>query len=193
MKFDEVIVLLPCQSLEEFPSHLTGADAEGLLAAWSAIWHPALVAATGKLPAWRRADSAIEVTGKLIVVPAVAERVMAEGIAARAETDDGRLLRGMQRRPDIVAALLAALGEVGHGEPAAQQLVAHAQIDGNLVADFLALGTCHLYGELLARRMRYGSTVDESRLQSHTVAAANAAVAGDAAAARMNCRWRLPC
>ena len=64
MKFDEVIVLLPCQSLEEFPSHLQGADAEGLLAGWSAIWHPALLAATGRLPSWRKAEAAETMAGE---------------------------------------------------------------------------------------------------------------------------------
>ena len=184
MKFDEVIVLLPCQSLEEFPSHLQGADAEGLLAGWSAIWHPALLAATGRLPTWRKAEAAETMAGKLIVVPAAAERVMAEGMVARAQAEGGHLIRGLHRRPEIVAALLAALGEVGHGETAAQQLVAHANVAPQLVDDFLALGTCYLYGELLSRRMRYSSTVDESRLQTHALAAATAAVANDVEAAR---------
>ena len=94
------------------------------------------------------------------------------------------MIRGLQRRPEIVAALLAALGEVGHGETAAQQLVAHATVDPHLVDDFLALGTCYLYGELLARRMRYSSTVDEARLQTHALAAATAAVGGDVETAR---------
>lgn len=179
MLFDEVIVLLPCQSLDEFPSHLQSAEAEGVLAAWSAIWHPALVAATGRLPAWRRADSMVDVSQRLIVVPAVAEPALVEGIDAKAEADGGRLIRGLSHRPEIVAALLAALGEMIGGEPAAQQLAAQASIDPSLVDDFLALGTCHLYGELLARRMRYGSTIDESRLQTHTVDAAKAAVAGN--------------
>jgi alpha-mannosidase len=185
MKFDEAIVLLPCPSLEEFSSHLQGADAEGLLAGWSAIWHPALLAATGRLPSWRRAEAAAEVmAGKLIVVPAAAERMMAEGMAARADTEGGRLIRGLHRRTEIVAALLGALGEVGHGETPAQQLIAQSSIDSHLVADFLALGTCDLYGELLARRMRYSSTVDEERLQTHTLAAATAALGGDVEAAR---------
>jgi alpha-mannosidase len=182
MKFDEVMVLLPCQSLEEFPSHLQGADAEGLLAAWSALWHPALLAATGRLPTWRNAGSVADgMAGKLIVVPAVAERVMAEGTIARAKADGGQLILGLQRRPEIVAALLAALGG---GESAGETPAPQAAIDPHLVDDFLALGTCHLYGELLARRMRYSSTVDEARLQSSALAAATAAVGGDAEAAR---------
>ncbi len=183
MKFDEVIVLLPCQSLDEFPSHLQGTEAEGLLAAWSAIWHPALLAATGQLPVWRRADSVVDVAGRLIVVPAVSEAVLAEETATRAQSS-GRLIRGLQRRPEIVAALLAALGEIGGGEPAAQQHAAQSAVEPNLVEDFLALGTCHLYGELLARRMRYGSTIDETRLQTHTVEAAKAAIAGNIDAAK---------
>jgi alpha-mannosidase len=176
MKFDEVVVLLPCQSLDEFPAHLAGIEAEGLLAAWSAIWHPALIAATGKLPGWRHADTAIEFAGKLVVVPAAAEKLLPEGTAARTQAEGGRLISSLHGRAEIVRALLAALAEIGGGESAAQQLAAHSQIDAALVDDFLALGTCQLYGELLARRMRYGSTVDEERLQNHTVAAANAAV-----------------
>ncbi len=47
MTYRETCILLPCHSLEDFPMHHEGADADGLLAAWTALWHPALLAQTG--------------------------------------------------------------------------------------------------------------------------------------------------
>ena len=50
MTYRESYILLPCHSLEDFPLHHEGDDAAGLLAAWTALWHPALLAATGAGP-----------------------------------------------------------------------------------------------------------------------------------------------
>ena len=41
MNYTDLTVLLPCHSLEDFPLYHEGAEADGLLAAWSALWHPA--------------------------------------------------------------------------------------------------------------------------------------------------------
>ncbi|MCA9156441.1 MAG: hypothetical protein KDA38_16730, partial [Planctomycetales bacterium] len=57
MKYQELIILLPCHSLEDFPTHHSGEDAEGLLAAWTALWHPALIAAVESMPTWYRVDT----------------------------------------------------------------------------------------------------------------------------------------
>ncbi len=53
----ETIVLLPCGSLEDFPTRLARRDAGGVLAALTAAWHPRLIAAAGGMPRWQRADS----------------------------------------------------------------------------------------------------------------------------------------
>ncbi|HEY1068273.1 MAG TPA: hypothetical protein VGE52_19265, partial [Pirellulales bacterium] len=55
MKFEELIILLPCHSLEDFPLYHQGDEAEGLLAAWTALFHPAFLASAQTLPTWRRA------------------------------------------------------------------------------------------------------------------------------------------
>jgi alpha-mannosidase len=57
MKYEDLLILLPCHSLEDFPTHHSGDEAAGLLAGWSALWHPALIASTQKMPSWFRADS----------------------------------------------------------------------------------------------------------------------------------------
>ncbi len=179
MKFDELSVVIPCHGLDDFPTQLQGADAEGLLAGWSALWHPALIAAFGKT-AWRLAGArsfpSDSLFGKLLVMPPVVEKSFSGDLVAKAENEGGRVIRGLTDRDEIVAALLAAIadGTDSHKPP----------IDGELVADFLALGTCYLYSELLVRRMRYVSTLDDGRLQEHVVAAATAAVAGNRDEAR---------
>ena len=50
MKFDRLVALLPCQSLEDFDLERQEEDAEQLLSAWSALWHPALLAAARPSP-----------------------------------------------------------------------------------------------------------------------------------------------
>ena len=93
MKFDEACVLLPCHSLEDFPTHYEGASAEGLLAAWSALWHPALLAACGRLPTWYRADGPPDaLAGRLIMIPSTSEPLLLAGWAVA-----GRERRGARR------------------------------------------------------------------------------------------------
>jgi len=167
MKFLELIVLLPCHSLEDFPVHHEGREAEGLLAAWTALWHPALVANAGRMPTWYRADAPPEdLTDRLLVVPQVCESLLLAGWVARAEAQGARVVRRAEHRAEVVSAALEALEEV---PPVAEELV----------ADFLALGYSFLTVELLTRQMRYMSHVDEVHLQNETVAAAQAAVAGN--------------
>ena len=173
MKFSELIILLPCHSLEDFPVYQEGEQAEGLLAAWSALWHPALLASTGQLPTWFRADAPPEeLAEKLLVVPDASDPLLLAGWAARAEASGACVIRKTHRREEMVATALAAL-DGGDGG-----------VDPDLAADFLALGLCYLLVELLTRQMRYMSNVDEVHLKNEAVAAARAGLAGDLETAR---------
>jgi len=174
MKFDEVSLLLPCHSLEDFPTHAEGEQAEGLLAAYSALWHPALLAHTGRMPTWHRADSPPEtLTGRLIVIPPNCEPLLLAGWVSRATSEGAHVVRKLHKRSEIVAAALAGLDE----QPA---------VDAELVADFLALGFGYLSVELLTRQMRYMSNIDEVHMQNETLAAARACVAGDESNTRIH-------
>lgn len=170
----ELTILLPCHSLEDFPLELTGADAEGLLAAWSAMWHPRLVAATGKTLRWYRADyPPDDLAGRIVVIPPVSERVLLTGWLDRAVAEGATVIRNETARDTIVARALAVLDDQ---PPAAD--------DPELVADFLALGFGYLGLELLTRQMRYISNLDEAHFESQVLAAARAAVDGQFDAAR---------
>ena len=48
MNLQQLVILLPCHSFEDFPQHHRGDDAAGLLAGWTALWHPSLLAAANR-------------------------------------------------------------------------------------------------------------------------------------------------
>ena len=117
MKYEELVILLPCHSLEDFPQYYEGDEAEGLLASWSALWHPALIHSVGRLPTWYRADSPPEnLERRLIVVPQVSESLLLAGWSQRAKNEGACVIRKKTKRADIVAAALAELdtGQIAH-------------------------------------------------------------------------------
>jgi len=165
MMYQQLIVLLPCQSLEDFPTHHEGGEAAGLLAAWSALWHPALIASAGKIPSWYRADSPPEdVTNKLVVVPDVSQPQVPTGYLQRVASESACLIRNQLDRGEMIELALRGLDAAPHAEAEA------------LAGDFLALGYCYLQVELLTRKLRYSSNLDEIHFQNQVVAAAVAAM-----------------
>ncbi len=175
MKFDRLAVLLPCYSFESFDLDRKEADAEQLLSAWSALWHPALLAGSRSIPRWLPAGSPPpDPAGHLVILPECCDSMLPEEWLAQAEAAGACVLRGLPNRDDMLAAALERLGDDG---PA---------IDADLAADFLALGFCHLLVELLTRKLRYMSNLDEGSLQTAVLAATDAAVAGDLEAARQH-------
>src|SRR3954471_14213767 len=70
-------VMLPASQLEDFPTHLTGEAAADLLAAWTAVWHPAIIHATQQLPGWHPASEPPDpaaLDGELVVIPAASRQ-----------------------------------------------------------------------------------------------------------------------
>ncbi len=169
MKFQELIILLPCHSLEDFPQHHEGDDAEGLLANWTALWHPALIAAAGSAPTWYRVDDPPnELTDRLLLVPSVSAEQLPTGFADRAKQAGACLIRSMANRDEI------------HQRAIEHSSEARPNVNEDLTKDFLALGYCFLQVQLLTRQMRYSSNLDETHFNDQLIAAAVAAVAGDA-------------
>lgn len=175
MAIGDLTVLVPCHSLEDFPVHYRGQEADNLLSAWTAIWHPVLIAAAGRAPMWQRADCPPDRPGRAIVaIPEVAVRQLPPGYLTRAAAEGAVLLRGGTRESMLATALEAVVADG----------FSFAELSAELVADFLALGYCYLQVELLTRRMRYASNLDELQFRQQLVEAAQAAVGGDEATAR---------
>ena len=173
MKYTELAILLPCQSLEDFPQHHEGEDAAGLLAGWTSLWHPALLAAAGAVPAWyRAADPPQQLAGKLLVAPSVSSKDLPCGFAARAQSEAACYIGDLSDRETILG---RAIGGLDGGD---------GGVEASLASDFLALSYCYLQTQILTRQMRYSSSLDEAHFNSQLLAAAQAAVSGDAEAAR---------
>ena len=65
-------LILPCSGWDDFPTHLGDEASAELLSAWTALWHPALIAAMERLPGWHRADEPPDpasLENELILVP----------------------------------------------------------------------------------------------------------------------------
>lgn len=125
------------------------------------------------MPSWSRADDPPQdLAGKLVVIPTTVQSELPAGFVSRASAEGAHVIRKLNRRDDIVAAALAVLDD-GSGNTSAA-----------LAGDFLALGWSHLLVELLTRRMRYISHLDEVHFQTQVLAAAEAAVRGDVESAR---------
>jgi alpha-mannosidase len=186
MKFQELLILLPCHSLEDFPTYHEGDDAQSLLASWSALWHPELLAAAGQAPSWRRIeDPPNDLKGKLIVVPSICTQKLPTGFAQRCKDEGGLLIRKTSSREEILATALPALRQEPENAPSPQPLApSPTALDPDLAADFLALGYAYLQIQLLTRQMRYSSNLDETYFKNMVLAAAGAAVEGNTALAK---------
>jgi alpha-mannosidase len=166
-------ILLPCDRLENLPTHLGSNEAAELLAAWTGLWHPAITAATGRLPGWHSADDPPdpgEMEAELIVIPSVSRHRLAgdwcERVRGTSPTNPEPVAAAVSRA-DTIAALLQAAG------------IAPDAIAEDVAAAFLALGYAHLQVELLTRAMRYSTVLDTEQFTSAVVAASVAASCGD--------------
>ena len=98
MSYRELCILLPCHSLEDFPLHHTGAEADNLLATWTCLWHPALISVAESAPQWRRADDPpSELVGRLIALPTVSKAALPAGFLQRARDEGATVLRDETR------------------------------------------------------------------------------------------------
>ncbi|NND99181.1 MAG: hypothetical protein HKN47_17830, partial [Pirellulaceae bacterium] len=105
--FDECSVLIPVATLEDFPSDANDSDARSLLAGWTVLWHPKLLAQSGQIPTWYRADSPPEPDGpRIVVVPDPSFDQLPSGFENKCKRNhDCQWIQGADR-----AQMLAALG-----------------------------------------------------------------------------------
>ncbi len=168
--FNECLVLIPSSTLEDFPSDASASDARELLAAWTVLWHPSLVAATGQNPTWYRADSPPEPqTGRLFAVPTLSRPRLPEGFELKCHGIDGCVWLSGNNRSEMLASL-----DLDPLPP----LVKDGRTLG--IEDFFAFGYLFLQVQIMTRRLRYTSNLDEIYVQKRIVAAANAFLAQDA-------------
>ena len=192
-KISRLIQLLPDLRLEDFPTHLKGDWASGLLANWSAAWHPLLISAAGIAPVVRGRDQTsideddddhLEIFAaepedspigfdadfwrdSLVFVPEISLESIAHGFAARAVEVNASLVTGMVDRAEIFNRVCQLI-ELSPKTEESQQFPA------DRVEDFYALAYAYLQIQLLTRKIRYSSNLDQAAFDLRLVAAANA-------------------
>lgn len=182
---DVCYVLVPCSTLEDFPKQTSDDLARGLLAAWTAPWHPRWLATTEKLPQWFRADSLPPILPHAtLLVPEASRKRLPSQFPEATEAAENCCVLPVDHRADAVAALLQRLDQQQPppSDRTADDAVLVCPESARQIAadDFYALGYTWLQVQLMTRRLRYTSNLDEIYFSGRVLAAAAAFQAGDA-------------
>ncbi len=180
MDLEQITILLPCQDLEDLALNRGAADAEQLLAGWSALWHPKLLKTVRAMPSWSPAESPPEEPVRhLVLVPDCSLVLLPDDWLKEATAAGACVLQDWRSRDELLAMMTEQLGL---SDQTAEEL------DSELIADFLALGFCHFQVEMITRQLRYMSNLDDDAFFSEVLAAVDEAFGGDLEAARERLR-----
>ena len=168
MTIQQLIVLLPCYSLEDLQLDRGDEDAEQLLSAWTTLYHPVLLHGVRFLPRWERAyDPPSDPDNALIALPSVSETCLPPSWIENLNPERVILLRNFKDQAELRRQMEAAWPEPW------------PQLDESILEQFFALGFAHLQAELMTRQLRYMSNLDEIRFRESALKAAEAACSGD--------------
>ena len=197
-------VLLPIRTLEDFPTDLDDCEARSILAAWTVLWHPQLLAASEQSPVWHRADSPPEphsdspaaensaaensaaensaaensaaesgqnsFVGHLFISPNSAAQTLPDGYEDRAKAAGAVWITGDDRR-----SMLSQLNQAGLIQTELPAQVLGSRTIG--MEDFFAAGYAALQVQVMTRRLRYTSNLDQVHLQTRLIDSAKAFLA----------------
>jgi len=204
MSYQQVVVLIPCHSLEDFPTELGDKHSESLLNSFAVAFHPLLLAETELMPGWHRADEpTTDLDGSLIIVPTACDDQLPHGWVSRAREQGAIVVSGLHEREKMVEAALAGIetpdsdGPEAAAETSGESDAASAeesadphdvndpeqapepQVSAEIVADFQSLGMCWILMELLTRHMHHFNSYDEVFFEKTVVSAAKDALKDD--------------
>ena len=112
MNYEEIIILIPSHSLEDFPTEMNEREAEGLLNAFAVAWHPELLLSANQLPQWMRADDPPEiVNNRLIFLPEISKEWIPHLWLEKSKRNGAIILQGIANRQELVTAALKPLHE----------------------------------------------------------------------------------
>ncbi|MDR2705351.1 MAG: hypothetical protein LBC02_06200 [Planctomycetaceae bacterium] len=148
-----MIVLYPSYSFETLSSDRTATEADELLDAWTAMFHPALIEKFNEIPRWESASiPPYNTTDQPILIPPCCESFLYEDWFKQQEETKTVLVRNCANRDEILAKLFSHAKIENHG------------FDAEYVADFFALGTAYFLIDMLVRQLHYMSMLDDSQL-----------------------------
>ena len=168
MTIEQLMILLPCYSLEDFQVSRSDEEAEEILAGFCGLFHPALIHQSKTMPRWERAyDPPLAPDQALIVIPECSEKCLPSTWLADLPPGQSLVVRRYRNLAGLWEAIRNLTG---------QSLEVPCP---ELVDDFVALGYAYLQVELMTRQLRYMSNLDELRFRDHTVKATTALFEGN--------------
>src|SRR6056297_3171772 len=198
-RFDESCVLIPVSTLEDFPRAGSDAEARNLLAAWSVLWHPAIIHAAGGCPTWYRDDGPpVDEKRRIVAIPDgsmaklpaqfAGSLTSAPGSEQKTADEGSDVLSWQVSGPDRTTMLRSlGLAESGQADSKKEHVdwgdVPAQLSDGPRTLtpdDFFALAYATLQIQVMTRRLRYSSNLDEIAVHHYAKAAADAYMAGEA-------------
>jgi alpha-mannosidase len=234
-KISRLIQLLPSERLEDFPTHLKDDLAAGVLANWTAAWHPLLIAASNSAPivvgtisttlSQNRTSNATNLQdtthrdfeesedftdselfeddllpktspddhnpipsragnsfvpefweNSLVFIPEITIEGIAEGFAAQAVGVNAKLITSMVDRDQIIQRIEQLMEITGLNDSQADSISDPLR---DRCHDFFALGYAYLQIQLLTRKIRFSSNLDQALFDQKLIDAATAYAAGD--------------
>ena len=176
--FKDLLVVLPCQSLENLSLDRDAAEAEQILSAWTALYHPSVLSEAKSAPRWVSAETPpVDVSSSLITLPECSVPYLPSGWIEEAEKAGARIIRGVADRERLIASAVEGTSSAVHwqSQPFAE--------------DFLALGYGYLVVELVTRQLRYMSNLDADRFNGHLLEALQRLIQGDEEGTREQLRY----
>ncbi|MCR9202262.1 MAG: hypothetical protein NXI04_26770 [Planctomycetaceae bacterium] len=180
-EYQQIDVLIPGYSIEDIPTDLPENSAASLLNAVAVAWHPSLLLAARSLPNFTQAEATELPTGQhIVLIPECSEEWLGHDWPDHFDDTLSLVISECHQRDDY-------LGQIDRAFPD------QAGLSPDLLDRFLALGTCYLQVTLLSRRMHHYVDPDNYLLETETLAAAQAAIAGDAAGCDDHLRRAFEC
>ena len=170
---DQLVVVLPCHTIEDLAVRQDEPNASSILANWTALWHPALIARSKQMPDWVSSDFVTrEFDNALVMVPLSCVNNIPLEIDDAQQAGKAELVLGATSRIEIQsnASYQKWISKANETE------IDDQQTDDELVTDFFALGYAYLQIQLMTRQLRYSSSIDIPTFQDALVAAATAAI-----------------
>ena len=175
-----------------------------MLAAWTGLWHPQLIADAGKAPVWRRADDTVasEKDAELHQQRYIQQHYYEDDESGWSDDSGGEFDQDEfeNRWRDNLVVIPNGTNEIifddfvdsarglnatvvfatGSRTQWLQEIQLESSIDRQLVSSFFALGYARLQIEMMTRKLRYSSDLDVERFEKVIVEAASFALAQDA-------------
>ncbi len=171
MTLEKVFILLPCRSLENLELHCPSREADELLTAWCAGFHPSVLAEIKETPKWEPAETppANVDHRTLVLIPNKSEAFLPKDWLSGTLQAGARVVYCKGGMAETVPAVLEAVPPERKPESLAE----------DTVLDFFSVALAHFQVEMITRRMHYMSGLDETRFQSEVVSAAEYAIKGE--------------